>query len=118
MKQLKMKYPRDYLIDRCSKLGNQFAKYFNKTVKEEKDSPNFNQCCHEMQTQWNSVKEIRIKSSNKALNTKQYTNWFFTAGKPTEEIINNVEVYNKLIIELLSNKDKPIKDIMEQIIDE
>ena len=40
------------------------------------------------------------------------------AGKTTEEIIDNVEIYDKLIIQLLSNKNKSIKEIMEQIIDE
>ena len=43
-----MAYPRDYIIDRCSSLGNQFAKHFNKVVKEGKDSPNFSHHCHEM----------------------------------------------------------------------
>lgn len=118
-KQLnEMAYPRDYIIEKCASLGNQFAIHFNKIVKEGKDSLNFNHHCHEMQTWWNRVRDFRIKPSGKSLNTEQYIDWFFTAGKTTEEIIDNVEIYDKLIIQLLSNKNKSIKEIMEQIIDE
>ena len=37
-KQLnEMAYPRDYIIEKCASLGNQFAIHFNKIVKEGKD---------------------------------------------------------------------------------
>ena len=115
-----MALSRGDAIDRCINLGKQFIEHFHKVYVEEIESRDFNHHCQEMQSWYDSVSSIRLKTNNKFLTNTQLIDWFFTLGANVEDYLDNdeeVEHYNNFIVELLSNKrSKKVVDVLKDIL--
>lgn len=102
-----MAYDRSYVIDKCYSLGTQFIEHFKKTYKLGINDKDFKHHCQEMQTWYDTIKNIVLKYNNKKISNDQLVNWFFTAGSSVEVLFGNDEagdIYDELIAELISNK--------------
>lgn len=105
-------------ITTCMSDGRQFMQHFVKVLHDGIDGDNFKHHCHEMQNWFDVAKGIKLKGSKKPLSLEQWMDWFFTAGGNIEDEINEqyTDLYEKLIFQLMSNKNGKIEDIMKQIL--
>lgn len=105
-------------ITTCMNNGRQFMQHFVKVLHDGIDGNNFKHHCHEMQNWFDVAKGIKLKGSKKPLSLEQWMDWFFTAGGNIEDEIDEqyTDLYEKLIFQLMSNKNDKIEDIMKQIL--
>lgn len=102
-------------MDKCLSLGKQFIEHYHKVYLEGPDSRDFQHHCHEMQTWYNSVRSIKLKNTNRGLTPVNLIDWFFTVGAIPEDFLDTddeIDSYNKFIIELLHDSDSKISDII------
>lgn len=102
-----MAYERRDAIDRCASLGEKFIEHFHKVYSLGVEDRDFEHHCQEMQSWYDSVKDIVLKSSNRKLSNNQLIDWFFTKGSSTEYLFKDeveVDEYNEFIVNLLSNR--------------
>lgn len=109
-------------MERCISLGKKFIQHFDKIYK----NPNDNSVQHwkgEMKGWLNSVKEIKLKNTNKPLLNTEIHDWFLTAGANVGDFIksplaNEIEAYDKFIIDCLSvGLDSAFRNIKSEVID-
>lgn len=81
-----MALSRTDAMDRCISLGKKFIEHFDKVYKNPNDSAR-NHWLSEMNTWWKSVKEIKLKNTNKPPLNGEYRDWFFTAGANPEDFM-------------------------------
>lgn len=104
-----MSVTRADAIEKCMSSGKNFIKHFDKIYKSPNNSA-VNHWVHEMQTWWNSVRQLRLKpDSNKLLDNQLY-DWFFTAGGTfTDFVINTTyneeDTYYIFVRKLLENNN-------------
>lgn len=109
-------------IERCISLGKKFIEHFDKIYKNPNDS-SVQHWKGEMKGWLNSVKEIKLKNTNKPLLNTELHDWFFTAGANVEDFISNpmtdeIEAYDKFIINCLSmGLDSAFKNIKSEVTD-
>ena len=98
-----MIYSRQDAIDRCASLGLQFIKHFHKAVKEGIESTDFNYHCAAMQSCYDLVKDMELKSNGKQIHSDNLINWFFTVGSDVETKIEEQyqNTYEQLYLKLL-----------------
>ena len=115
-----MAYDRSYVIDKCYSLGMQFIKHFKKVYSLGINDKDFKHHCQEMQSWYDTVKNMVLRYNNKRISNDQLINWFFTAGSSTEVLFGNDEagdIYGELIGELISNKrNNKVVDILTQLL--
>lgn len=115
-----MAYDRSYIIDKCYSLGIQFIKHFKKVYSLGINDKDFKHHCQEMQTWYDIVKNMVLKSNNKRINNEQLVDWFFTAGSSIEVLFGNDEagdIYSELIAELISNKrNNKVVDVLSELL--
>ena len=113
-----MAYGRREAVNRCGDLGRQFVSHFIKTMKSPHSS-DFHHHCLEMQTWWNDVSELVLKSTKKKLTKTQLIDWFFTKGSLVEIIIPEEfqNQYKTLIKDLLSGRsvEESMKELISQM---
>lgn len=104
----------------CMSNGRQFMQHFVKVLQDGINGDDFKHHCHEMQTWFDVVKGIKLKGSKKPLSLEQWMDWFFTAGGNIEDEVDvqYIDLYEKLIFQLMSDKNNKIEDIMRQILNE
>ena len=81
-----MALSRTDAMDRCISLGKRFIEHFDKVYKNPNDSAR-NHWLSEMNAWWKSVKEIKLKNTNKPPLNGEYRDWFFTAGANPEDFM-------------------------------
>lgn len=103
-----MSLSRSDAMDRCISLGEKFIEYFH-NIYHNRNSTDINHWISEMSSWYNSVKKIRLKSTNKPLLINNLMDWFFTAGSNPEEFLgcdlDELEKYNNLCIRLISGEE-------------
>lgn len=75
-------------MDRCISLGKRFIEHFDKVYKE----PNSQARSHwagEMQGWLNSVRQIKLKTTNDAILDGDLRDWFFTAGANPQDFMTS-----------------------------
>lgn len=99
----------------CISHGKQFIKHFEKVQHDlENDSPELKHHVHEMQTWWDNVRTIKLKSNKKHLSDRFLIDSFFTAGAFVEDFLDDkyaksyIEMYKKL----LKNRTLNIEDVI------
>lgn len=98
-----MAYSRGDAIEFCHNLAKQFIVHFDK-VCNDTDINTRKHHIQEMQTWYNTIKDIKLKHNNKKLNNQQIMDWFLTSGSSTEDLFDNqtiAELYDKMIPYLL-----------------
>lgn len=106
-----MALSRTDAMDRCINLGKKFIEHFDKIYKEPKAQAR-NHWEGEMQNWLNSVKQIKLKSTNDVILNGDLRDWFFTAGANPQDFIKNptneeLKVYDNFITNLVNgNKVK------------
>ena len=106
-------------ILKCISLGKQFIEHFHKVYVGGLKDKDFEHHCHEMQTWYNDINSIKLKSNNKSLTKVNKIDWFFTAGASTEDLLpegNELDMYENLIIRLLATNNK-IVDLMRELLE-
>lgn len=83
-----MALSRTDAMDRCISLGKKFIEHFDKVYKNPNNSAR-NHWLSEMNTWWKSVKEIKLKNTNKPPLNGEYRDWFFTAGANPEDFMKS-----------------------------
>lgn len=104
---LDMALSRADAMDRCISLGKKFISHFDKIFKSPKDDA-VQHWQGEMKGWFNSVKEIKLKSTNKPILNSELHDWFFTAGADAKDFMQNpsneeIELYDKFITKCLSS---------------
>lgn len=102
-----MAYTRVDAMIKCYSLGKNFIEHFHK-IYCESDSDAVNHWCNEMQSWFNSVKDITLKPKNKHLNGTQMRDWFYTYGSDPTEFLTDEdenEAYEEFIDELEKTGD-------------
>ena len=98
-------------MDRCINLGKKFIEHFDKIYKEPKSQAR-NHWEGEMQNWLNSVKQIKLKSTNDIILNGDLRDWFFTAGANPQDFMKNptneeLKIYDNFITNLVNgNKVK------------
>lgn len=98
-------------MDRCINLGKKFIEHFDKIYKEPKAQVR-NHWEGEMQNWLNSVKQIKLKSTNDIILNGDLRDWFFTAGANPQDFMKNpkneeLKIYDNFITNLVNgNKVK------------
>ena len=113
-----MAMSQDKAIDRCISLGRKFIEHFHKVYEGGLGDRDFEHHCYEMQTWYNDINSIVLKSTKRHLTSTNKMDWFFTAGSDPDEFLNDldeIESYNKLIIRLLDTNEDII-EVMEEIL--
>ena len=75
-------------MDRCISLGKRFIEHFDKVYKE----PNSQARSHwagEMQGWLNSVRQIKLKTTNDVILDGDLRDWFFTAGANPQDFMSS-----------------------------
>lgn len=109
-------------MERCISLGKRFIEHFDKIYKNPNDS-SVQHWKGEMKGWLDSVKEIKLKNTNKPLLNTELHDWFFTAGANVGDFIkspmtNEIEAYDKFIINCLSmGLDSAFKNIKSEVTD-
>lgn len=115
-----MAYERSDAIDRCASLGKRFIEHFIKAYLEGNSSDDFKHHCQEMQSWFDEVSSIVLKSNKKVISNNQLIDWFFTRGSSVDLLFDDedmIDIYNEFMIELLSSKrTKRVVDILEELI--
>lgn len=112
-----MALSRTDAMDRCISLGKKFIEHFDKVYKNPNDSAR-NHWLSEMNTWWKSVKEIKLKNTNKPPLNGEYRDWFFTAGANPEDFMKaptymESKSYDEFVSALLNgaNMESAVKRI-------
>ena len=106
-----MALSRTDAMDRCINLGKKFIEHFDKIYKEPKAQAR-NHWEGEMQNWLNSVKQIKLKSTNDVILNEDLRDWFFTAGANPQDFMKNptneeLKTYDNFITTLVNgNKVK------------
>lgn len=117
-----MALSRTDAMDRCISLGKRFIEHFDKIYK----NPNDRSVQHwkgEMKGWLDSVKEIKLKNTNKPLLNTELHDWFFTAGANVGDFIKSpltdeITAYDKFIVDCLSmGLDSAFKNIKYEVTD-
>ena len=109
-------------MERCISLGKRFIEHFDKIYKNPNDS-SVQHWKSEMKGWLDSVKEIKLKNTNKPLLNTELHDWFFTAGANVGDFIKNpmtdeITAYDKFIVDCLSmGLDSAFKNIKSEVID-
>lgn len=113
-----MAMTRSDAIEICMSLGEKFIDHFKKIHLKGKDDINFSHHCQELQSWYDKINRIILKTNNRELSKIQKIDWFFTCGSSLEYLFNNEQMENKyeeFIMKLLSSNTL-IKDILEEIL--
>lgn len=115
-----MSTSRSDVIDECIAKGKVFTEHFLKLMKDDINGYDFNHHCAEMQTWWDDVKGIRFKNNNKIISNTNLVDWFFTVGQDVVDVVGEKyeDVYNDLIIKMLVDRNKSVKDCVMSIIED
>lgn len=107
-------------ITTCMSNGRQFMQHFVKVIHDGTNGDRFKHYCHEMQTWFDVAKGIKLKGSKKPLSFEQWMDWFFTAGGNIEDEIDEqyINLYEKLIFQLMSDKNSKIEDIIRKLLND
>ncbi len=112
-----MALSRPDAMDRCYSLGIKFIEHFDKIYSNFQD-PDVPHWEGEMQGWFDSIKRIKLKSTNKPLLDRQIIDWFFTATTFPEDIVDmdedEQETYDKFCTLLLTNLS--VKKSIDKII--
>ena len=105
-------------ISLCMSLGRQFIEHFHKVYVEGVNSPNFKHHCHEMQTWYDTVRNIKLKSNNKPISRIHLMDWFFTVGASVEDFLSGEEAdkYEQLVLGLLTTPSSKVEDILMKLL--
>ena len=109
-------------MERCISLGKRFIEHFDKIYKNPNDS-SVQHWRGEMKGWLDSVKEIKLKNTNKPLLNTELHDWFFTAGANVGDFIKNpigdeIRVYDKFILDCMSmGLDSAFKNIKSEVTD-
>lgn len=109
-------------MDRCISLGKRFIEHFDKIYKNPNDS-SVQHWKGEMKGWLDSVKEIKLKNTNKPLLNTELHDWFFTAGANVGDFIKSpltdeITAYDKFIVDCLSmGLDSAFKNIKSEVTD-
>lgn len=101
-----MAYDRSDAINRCASLGKKFITHFHKVYVGGLDDVDFPHHCQEMQTWYEDVRSIRLKSNKKLLTVMNLLDWFFTVGSSIEDYLPEVteaHCYDEFIDILVDN---------------
>lgn len=105
---IEMALSRTDAIDRCIGKGKIFIEHFNKIYNNPKVDT-VHHWCSEMQSWYNDIMNIVIKSNNKHLNNSQKKDWFYSFGSSYEEYFNydedKIEKYEEFIDYLDTSND-------------
>lgn len=95
-------------IERCRHLGRRFIEHFIKLVEETPNDLNFKHHCKEMQTWYNDAESIILKYNNKKISNTQLSDWFFTCGETTENLMSNkyTDIYEDFIATIIYKRTK------------
>ena len=107
----------DKAIDRANSLGKQFVKHFHKVYVEGISSRDFHHHCKELQTFWEDVCSIRLKTNNKLVPMSYINDWFFTVGKSVEDLFddeNEQDVYEVFMKKL--DRGDNVKELLLKIL--
>lgn len=74
-------------MNRCISLGKQFIEHFDKIYSDPTNQAN-NHWIKEMCGWWDSVKQIKLKSTNKPILNGELRDWFFTAGANPQDFMH------------------------------
>lgn len=99
----------------CISHGKQFIQHFEKVKRDiENNSHELKHYIHEMQTWWDNVRTIKLKSNKKYLSDKFLVDSFFTAGAFVEDFLDKkyVSSYNQMYKKLLKNRKLNIEDVI------
>lgn len=103
-----MAYTRPEAMERCASLGKKFIEHFNKIYNNSK-SKDLNHWCAEMQAWFDSMDDIKLKSTKKALTRAKRNDWFYSFGSTWESFFNDDEAesskYEEFIDALEKSKD-------------
>lgn len=93
-------------MDRCINLGKKFIEHFDKIYKEPKSQAH-NHWEGEMQNWLNSVKQIKLKSTNDIILNGDLRDWFFTAGANPQDFMKNpineeLKIYDNFTTNLIN----------------
>lgn len=115
-----MAYERSDAIDRCASLGKEFVEHFHKIYQSGIKDKDFNHHCQEMQSWYESVSKIVLKSNKKLISNNQLIDWFFTVGSSVEYLFHDegeIDLYNKFMIILLAQgESKKIVEILQELL--
>lgn len=109
-------------MERCISLGKRFIEHFDKIYKNPNDS-SVQHWKGEMKGWLDSVKEIKLKNTNKPLLNTELHDWFFTAGANVGDFIKSpltdeITAYDKFIVDCLSmGLDSAFKNIKSEVTD-
>lgn len=115
-----MAMSQDKAIDQCRSLGKQFIEHYHKVYIGGINDIDFDHHCHEMQTWYNDINSIILKSTKRRLTNTDKMDWFFTVGAVPEDFLDDldeVEEYNKFIIRILYTGEE-IVDILSDMLKE
>lgn len=120
MKTKDMAMEQSKAIDKCSSLGKQFVKHFEKIYEEGINSKNFLHHCKEMRNWYDDCRNIILKTNNKPISKQNLIDWFFSCCgygsqymlRPTEE---KEILYEDFYIALLYSNDE-ISNILTKIL--
>ena len=93
-------------MDRCINLGKKFIEHFDKIYKEPKAQAR-NHWEGEMQNWLNSVKQIKLKSTNDIILNGDLRDWFFTGGANPQDFMKNptneeLKIYDNFTTNLIN----------------
>ena len=102
IKLYEMSLSRPDAIERCYSLGKQFIEHFHKIyLANYTQSTTIHHWASEMQSWYNAVTDIVLKTNHKHLNGSQLKDWFYSFGSSYEEYFDNntdeIELYEQLI---------------------
>lgn len=95
-------------IESCRSLGRRFIEHFIKLVDETPTGLNFKHHCNEMQTWYSDAESIILKYNNKKISNTQLSDWFFTCGETTENLMSNkyTDIYEDFIATIIYKRTK------------
>ncbi|MBP0990187.1 MAG: phosphatase PAP2 family protein [Oscillospiraceae bacterium] len=88
-------------MDRCIGLGKKFIMHFDK-VYHNPSSRDTSHWKNEMQSWWNSIKQIKLKERNAELLNGEIRDWFLTAGANPEDFMTNADFEEKKAYDIFS----------------
>lgn len=105
----------------CVSLSVQFANHFEKALEDKRNNfDTFIHHCTELNSFWNSVKNIRLKPNNRLITDVNLIDCFFTGGQDVTDMVSeeNEEIYNKFINILLRDRNIDIVKAFDILFEE